>query len=68
MDVIAKHKVADAWDLLQFLLKLQSEGRDLSTIYVLDRDGADAEEVALFKSRLTDGSTVNDLRIYFQKS
>lgn len=68
MDVIAKRKITDAAGLLEFLQDIQKEGRDLSTIYVLDRDGEDAEEVALFKTRLTDGSTVNDIRVYFQKS
>lgn len=68
MDIVAKQGIADAADLLQFLTELKEAGHDLSTIYLLNKDGDNATEVALLKTRLTDGSTVNDLRFYFEQS
>lgn len=68
MDVIAKRKITDAAELLEFLQDIQKEGRDLRLIYLLDREGAEVDEVALLNSRLTDGSAVTDIRFYFLKS
>lgn len=65
MDIVANRKIADAEDLLEFLEQIKALGFDLSTVYVLDRAGDDATEINLVRTRLTDGSTVSDLRICF---